>query len=192
MGDSDRTRDSKPPPRRSFLGGAASVAMGGSLVASYGTFASHAARYLYPAKPDARAWMFVREVSAFPAGESLAFEAPDGSEAVIARKANTGEVSDFVALSSVCPHLGCQVHWEANADRFFCPCHNGTFDPAGKPTGGPPAQAGQSLLEFPLRIEGGLLYVEVPIERLDVVADGLSAQEGHDPCLARRSDEELA
>ncbi len=71
-----------------------------------------------------------------------------------------------MALSSTCPHLGCKVHWEAPENRFFCPCHNGAFDPSGRAIAGPPAEAGQSLGRYPLRIEGGLLYIEVPTERL--------------------------
>ena len=67
----------------------------------------------------------------------------------------------FIALSSTCPHLGCQVHWEPQNDRYLCPCHNGTFAPAGTPTGGPPFEANQSLPHYPLRVEGGLLFVEV-------------------------------
>jgi Rieske Fe-S protein len=55
------------------------------------------------------------------------------------------------------------VHWEAQNDRFFCPCHNGAFDRQGNATAGPPAAAGQALLRFPLRLENGLLFIEVPI-----------------------------
>ena len=71
--------------------------------------------------------------------------------------------ADFIALSSVCPHLGCRVHWQSQESRFFCPCHNGSFDPQGKPTGGPPLAAGQSLPKYPLKVEHGLLFIEMPI-----------------------------
>jgi Rieske Fe-S protein len=30
--------------------------------------------------------------------------------------------------TTVCPHLGCSVNYEAGVKRFICPCHNGTFD----------------------------------------------------------------
>ncbi|MBI4577262.1 MAG: Rieske 2Fe-2S domain-containing protein, partial [Planctomycetes bacterium] len=75
-----------------------------------------------------------------------------------------GAVEDFLALSSTCPHLGCRVHWEVQNRRFFCPCHNGSFDAAGRATGGPPAEAGQSLPRYALRLEGGLLFIELPVE----------------------------
>ncbi len=40
-------------------------------------------------------------------------------------------------LSSVCPHLGCFVEWEAEKKHFACPCHNSAFDMAGAHTAGP-------------------------------------------------------
>jgi Rieske Fe-S protein len=55
------------------------------------------------------------------------------------------------------------VHWEPNNDRFFCPCHNGAFDKSGQPTAGPPKAANQPLIQFPLKVENGLLFVEAPL-----------------------------
>ena len=50
--------------------------------------------------------------------------------------------------------------------------------------------AGQSLLRFPLKVEGGLLYLEAPIEKLAALetldADESRRGPGHDPCLAQR------
>jgi cytochrome b6-f complex iron-sulfur subunit len=45
----------------------------------------------------------------------------------------------FTALSLVCPHLGCTV--ESKPEGFACPCHGSRFDPQGKVTRGPAAQA---------------------------------------------------
>jgi Rieske Fe-S protein len=67
-------------------------------------------------------------------------------------------------LSSVCPHLGCQVFWEAAKDRFFCPCHNGVFDASGKATAGPPAEANQTLTQYPTKILNDALYVMAPLK----------------------------
>jgi cytochrome b6-f complex iron-sulfur subunit len=165
---------SPPPPaepaeemdRRAFLSRATSVAMGASLVASYGAFAAMAGRFLYPARPPLKGWLFVADVASFKQGASLAYTAPDGASVAIARQGATGSVADFIALSSTCPHLGCQVHWEGQNQRFFCPCHNGAFDPSGKAIAGPPHEAGQSLGRYPLRIDAGVLYIEVPLEGL--------------------------
>jgi cytochrome b6-f complex iron-sulfur subunit len=140
--------------------------MAGGLVGGYGAFGAMAARYLYPAKPRATAWLFVAPLASFRVGESMTYRAPNGAPVVVARQGETGSEADFIALSSTCPHLGCQVHWETTNNRFFCPCHNGTFDPAGKATGGPPGNARQSLPRYPLKVEGGLLFIEVPTEKL--------------------------
>nr|MBC8425653.1 Rieske 2Fe-2S domain-containing protein [bacterium] len=60
-------------------------------------------------------------------------------------------------------HLGCQVYWEEDNNRFFCPCHSGVFDPQGIAIAGPPADAGQRLAEVPLKVDqvAGVLYLEV-------------------------------
>jgi Rieske Fe-S protein len=182
--------------RRTFLTTATSIAMTGGLVAGYGTFAGMAARYLYPAGPAPTAWLFVADLSRFQQGASMVYRAPSGAPIVIARRGDTGTEADFIALSSTCPHLGCQVHWEAQNDRFFCPCHNGIFDPSGKAISGPPADAGQSLLRYPTKVEGGLLFIEVPTDQLALgpgrIEDPALALfsrprgPGHDPCLHAR------
>lgn len=152
--------------RRDFVATASSLAMFTGLAAGYGTFGAVAARYLFPAKPREQAWLFVTLVSALKPGDSLEYRSPSGEKIAIARQGTGESVSDFIALSSTCPHLGCQVHWEGPNARFFCPCHNGTFDPDGRATGGPPGEAGLSLPRYTLKIVEGLLYIQVPTESL--------------------------
>ncbi|MBM3990625.1 MAG: Rieske (2Fe-2S) protein [Planctomycetes bacterium] len=171
-----------PTDRRSFLASASSLGMLAGLGASYGTAGFYAARYLYPSKPREKAWMFLARLADVAVGGSLSYTTPAGERVTLARGGSTGTAEDFVALSSTCPHLGCQVHWEAQNQRFFCPCHNGAFDKSGKGISGPPGDAGQSLPRYPLRVEGGLLYIEVPTKSLEV-ADAAAQREGHDPCL---------
>lgn len=55
-------------------------------------------------------------------------------EAVYVVRQPSGAVQ---VLSSVCPHLGCAVTWQAPQDRFFCPCHSSVFSPDGAVTRGP-------------------------------------------------------
>ena len=130
--------------RRDFLSTASSLAMTGGLVASYGTLGYMAGRFLYPARGSNVGWLYVANLEDLAVGDSMTFRAPSGATVVIARHPARGTVAEsFVALSSVCPHLGCQVHWEEQNDRFFCPCHNGVFDREGVATEGPPAQAKQ-------------------------------------------------
>jgi Rieske Fe-S protein len=125
-----------------------------------------AGRFLYPSEGRKMAWVFVLEIARMQPGDSLRYETPVGQTVTVTRRTANGTVEDFLALSSTCPHLGCKVHWESANNRFFCPCHNGAFDPSGKAIAGPPAEAGQSLSHYALKIENGLLFMEVPLETL--------------------------
>lgn len=155
--------ESELPKRRGFM---ASLAMLAGLFSGYGAFASMAGRYLFPSHSSEKAWLFVKELAGFGVGESVTYRSPAGQSIVITRLANRGEAGDFIALSSVCPHLGCQVHWESQNNRFFCPCHNGAFSADGQATEGPPKDANQSLAQYELQVENGLLYIEVSTEIL--------------------------
>jgi menaquinol-cytochrome c reductase iron-sulfur subunit len=41
---------------------------------------------------------------------------------------------DLAVLSSICPHAGCGVSYDARTNGFFCPCHSAHFDIQGKRT----------------------------------------------------------
>jgi len=43
----------------------------------------------------------------------------------------------YMALSSVCTHLGCAVRANAGQPGFFCPCHGSRYDADGKNEAGP-------------------------------------------------------
>jgi Rieske Fe-S protein len=163
----DQPAAAQPPgegvDRRSFLGWATGLGFIAAVAAAYGTFASFLARFLYPAGPPKSGWLFICEVQRLQTGESLVYRTPAGAPVNVTRVSGATDVSGFIALSSTCPHLGCQVHWEAQNNRFYCPCHGGVFEPGGKAIAGPPAKAGQSLLKFPLKVDGGLLFIEVPL-----------------------------
>lgn len=136
------------------------------LIGGYGLFAALAARFLFPARPVAKGWMFVARLEGFQVGASLRYSSPADETISITRLRDEGTADDFIALSSICPHLGCHVHWENQNERFFCPCHNGAFDSSGNATAGPPKVAGQRLARYPLKIQNGLLFIEVTLERL--------------------------
>jgi cytochrome b6-f complex iron-sulfur subunit len=152
------------PRRRTFLAAGSSLAMIASLLASYGTVGLIAARYLFPARGRKLEWFFVAGVDRLAPGESLLYRSPAGERVTIARRGPGNGAEDFLALSSVCPHLGCQVHWEPQNSRFFCPCHNGVFDPSGRATSGPPADAGQALPRYALEVRDGSLFIQVSPE----------------------------
>ena len=64
---------------------------------------------------------------------------------------------DVAVLSSICPHLGCPLRpGPTDRDQFVCPCHNGTFDAEGRPTGGPPPRPMDPL---PFFFHDGHLFV---------------------------------
>jgi len=180
--------------RRGFLKQASRAAMAAGLVGGYGGFAAVAGRYLYPARTGDVMWQFVTETAGLEVGEAVRYRGPSGETINIARRARNGDADDFIALSSTCPHLGCQVRWEGPNNRFFCPCHNGVFDPSGKAIAGPPGEAGQSLPRYQLRVEDGILHIAVPPPGLAEAAPTGAAGvvplavdptgPGHDPCLA--------
>jgi Rieske Fe-S protein len=205
MADEEK-RDTRPAPdqkgeadahgddRRRFLKNTSRAAMAAGIVGGYGGFAAIAGRYLYPARTGEVLWQFVAEVAGIEVGEALLYRGPSGETINITRRARNGDAEDFIALSSTCPHLGCQVRWEAQNDRFFCPCHSGVFEPSGVAIEGPPAEAGQSLGRYELKIERGTLRIAVPPPLLGGVVEkgGALAGEsdisgpGHDPCLVGR------
>ncbi len=176
-------------PRRRLFGWLATAGAAVGLSAAYGAMAAMFGRFLLPARSPASRWMYVSRLTSFKFGDALRFRIPSGATVNIARQGAGDRAEDFVALSSTCPHLGCQVHWEQNNDRFFCPCHNGVFSPDGKGIGGPPGDAGQSLPRYALKVEKGLIFIEVDA---DQIAQGAAVRlesklvatgPGHDPCL---------
>jgi Rieske Fe-S protein len=64
----------------------------------------------------------------------------------------------FRVLSMKCPHLGCTVRWDNEAQVLRCPCHGSRFDDRGRVTQGP---AKSSLDEVPTRLQGTVLSIVV-------------------------------
>jgi len=145
--------DSDKVTRRTFLSW---VLLGGALVAAYGTLVAYAARFLYPTKKAIQVRdIFVATQDAIHPGKPLVWSAPNGQKVLI-HKVN----GELLALSNICPHLGCKVHWEAVNDRFFCPCHAGVFNKDGIAVSGPPAAEGKNLKRYDLVIRGDGVYIK--------------------------------
>ncbi len=75
---------------------------------------------------------FVAEV---PVGTGYA--APPVKRIVYVVKTSDGQTR---ALSNICTHMQCDVHWDPGLRNFFCPCHGGLYDIQGRNVGGPPPQ----------------------------------------------------
>jgi len=146
----------KSVSRRTWL---ASMAMGIGLVASYGLFAIQGFLFLLPRRlhPPTRR-LFAGSLDQFKMDTLQGVLDLQGNEILVKR-----DRQGLRAFNSTCPHLGCRVHWQADKQRFFCPCHNGVFNDNGVAVEGPPAAAGQSLAEVPLDIDhkSGVVYLEV-------------------------------
>jgi Rieske Fe-S protein len=69
-----------------------------------------------------------------------------------------GASGEFLALSAVCTHLGCNVRWRAAESRFACPCHAGYYDPTGEVISGPPPRP---LRQLETRVRDGVLEAHI-------------------------------
>jgi Rieske Fe-S protein len=137
--------------RRAFF---SQLGMWASLVAAYGTAAAFAGRFLYPAKRRARLRsIFVARLDAIADGAARELTDLRGAPVQVVREGDR-----LRALSTVCPHLGCRVRWEADRQRFFCPCHNGVFDREGRVVSGPPPRP---LDRYDVETVDGCVYLRV-------------------------------
>jgi Rieske Fe-S protein len=100
-------------------------------------------------KPD---WQSV--VLEFAVEDGWARARPEPHLAYVRRDGETVK-----ALSSVCPHMGCQVIWAVFKQVFDCPCHGAQFDATGKRIAGPTEKA---LLSLPCEVDGDIIRVSLP------------------------------
>jgi menaquinol-cytochrome c reductase iron-sulfur subunit len=152
----------KPISRRKFLS-FATWAIGGVIGVALGIPA--VAYILGPAlrRQDAQEWIRVGSASKVELGMPTLFKAK--IQRKIGWVVNEEEISvyvltdngrDFIAMSSICTHLGCRVRWITDQNQFFCPCHNATFDKSGQVLSGPPPRP---LDRFQVKVEDDQLYI---------------------------------
>ena len=143
--------------RRRFLSKLASQVMFSGILLSGVTASGIVVRYLYPrAGLSRRRLIFLAPLADIPPGTARPYTLPGGETTVVT---NTGAA--LVALSDVCPHLGCKVRWEEAEGGFVCPCHRGTFSKEGKALRGPPADEGKDLKRYELRTIGDSAFIEI-------------------------------
>jgi Rieske Fe-S protein len=163
MNDMDKPNNSTNSKNRSSIS-RRGLLLGGflaSLAATYGLFASYAMKFVFPERKEPRLRrVFLAFASDIPQGDSKSILMPSGDQLLISNTrsidAETGNT--FVAFSNSCPHLGCKVFWEAQAEQFICPCHQGIFDAEGQPVSGPPAQSDSNLKHYRIEVEGNSIY----------------------------------
>lgn len=63
----------------------------------------------------------------------------------------------FVIFSPICPHLGCFYLYNADQNKFQCPCHGSQYDYDGRHIAGP---AARGLDPLPLREQSGAAQIE--------------------------------
>jgi menaquinol-cytochrome c reductase iron-sulfur subunit len=66
-------------------------------------------------------------------------------------------VSEFIAFSVNCTHLGCPVRWLGDADLFMCPCHGGVYYSDGTVAAGPPPKP---LIRYDVRTANGQVQIK--------------------------------
>lgn len=151
---------------RTRRGVMATILMAAGAVAGYGLGVVHFFRFLVPlGRNKTPRERFIGTLENMPVGSSRTITIPNGQQVAVTRLFDDVErpARGFRALSSVCPHLGCRVHWESGRDRYYCPCHQGVFDREGKAVSGPPAKEGKDLTTFPVKVdrEKGWVFVLV-------------------------------
>ena len=151
--------------RRSFFQNLLNWGVAGAVLTAFGYITSFSARFLFAGKEGFKKWFYLTRANALKPGESMQYTSPVGEKITVRCFEESGKAG-FQALSSTCPHLGCQVEWQGQNNRFFCPCHNGVFNPEGVAIEGPPAKAGQKLAQYNVENKNGLVFIEVPVVEL--------------------------
>ena len=126
-----------------FMGGAAVVALGGTLYPLV--------RFLKPPVAVSRAIgqvVNLGPLSAFPQGQLTAATVAD-KPVIVTRAANTVTV-----YSAICTHLGCVV--APKGSQLSCPCHGSIFSGTGTVAHGP---ATLPLPTYHANVSGGSLLV---------------------------------
>lgn len=123
--------------------------------------------FLSPAfkKPTTKKWITVADdVSTLDVGTPIKVDFVEaGNDAWVESRTlrtvwlHTEDGEKFTAYSGICTHLGCGFAFDADKQRYHCPCHHGLFDmKTGAVIGGPPPRPLDTL---PVRVENGEVQV---------------------------------
>lgn len=66
------------------------------------------------------------------------------------------KLDDLDARSSICPHLGCAIGYDAAQKNYLCPCHDSRFSITGEKLSGP---SERGLDQLPLVVRDGRVFL---------------------------------
>ena len=133
--DKNNTPSGGGVSRQTFL----RVAVGGAGVVYAAGLAYPVYRYLESpvekaAKESAVTEVTLKDAQKLAAGSALMFKFGSKPSMLIHHDDGT-----WTALTAVCTHLGCTVHYQEDKKRIHCACHGGVYDPkTGGNVSGPP------------------------------------------------------
>lgn len=108
--------------------------------------------FLYPVKRRKARPQFICLEKEVPQGSTREIVDPAGRTVLLMNMSG-----EFLALSTICSHLGCNVFYRPEENVFDCPCHDGKFDGQGNPIGGPPERP---LDRYPTEVREGKVFVQ--------------------------------
>jgi len=149
-----------PLPRRTFL---ANLVLGVASSLGLGALGARFFAFLSPPAPPEREVEFsAGPLAAIPDGGGAIVHLPSGHVAL----ERTGD--GVRAFSAVCTHLGCVIQWRPDPTAaWFCPCHRGRYDRAGRVVSGPPPRA---LAAIPAEVRGGEVFVRMKLHAREDLA----------------------
>ena len=104
-------------------------------------------------RPTPTPTLQIARASQIPEGKAFYFNYPGPADQAMLLHLPGGQ---FVAYSQKCTHLSCAVFYQPNAQRLYCPCHEGVFNPnSGDPIAGPPRRRLPRIL---LRRDGDRIF----------------------------------
>ena len=148
--------------RRDFL---TNLVLGVAASLGLGALATRFVQFLYPVVPREREIEVpIADRSAIPPGGGIVVHSPVGN---VALEDVNGEIRAF---SAVCTHLGCIVTWQPVGHHvWYCACHKGKYDRAGRVVGGPPPRP---LDPYPAAVRDGKVFVKLRVRTPDSAHGG--------------------
>ncbi|NTW55210.1 MAG: Rieske 2Fe-2S domain-containing protein [Chlorobaculum sp.] len=111
-------------------------------------------RYIIPPEKKVKVVneLTVGKASEVPAGSGKIYQF-NADKVIVVNHGGT-----LTAVSAVCTHLGCLVHWEEAANELACPCHGAKYKQTGEIISGPQPKA---LKQYKAKIDGDSIVVSI-------------------------------